>query len=216
MYGIKFSSVNIFNSTGRVNDSNSVRGNGEQATETRQIALFDRIEAGGAIELVISTGKETTLSISGESNILPLITTTVNQGELTIASKGSYQSNERIRVVVTTPHLKELSISGAANVEADIPDGNSLDLDFSGASNAILRGNIKELDLNVSGAGSIDASSLNSESVRADVSGAAAIKVRASNAARVSVSGFASVEVFGSPSARRERVSGTGSVRFRD
>jgi hypothetical protein len=215
MYGIKFSSINIFNSTGRLNDPNSVCGNGEQTTETRQIAPFERIEAGGAIELVITTGKDTSLSISGESNILPLIATTVNQGELTIATKGSYQSNKSIRVMVTTASLKELSISGAGSVVAEIVDGDTLDLDFSGASNAILKGKIRELELDVSGAGSIDATALFSESVRADVSGAASIKVRASAAARVSVSGAASVEVFGSPAIRREKVSGAGSVRFR-
>jgi hypothetical protein len=216
MYGIIFSSVNIFNSTGRVNDSNSMRGNGEQATETRQITPFNRIEAGGAIELVVTTGKDTSLSISGEINILPLIITTVNQGELTITTKGSYQSNKSIRVVVTTANLKELSISGACSVVAEIVDGDTLELDFSGASNAILNGKVKELELDVSGAGSIDATALFSDSVRADVSGAASIKVRASAAARVSVSGAASVEVFGNPAARREKVSGAGSVRFRN
>jgi hypothetical protein len=215
MYGIKFSSVNIFSSTGRVNDSNSVRGNGEQVTQTREIDPFDHIEAGGAIELVITTGKDTSLSISGESNILPLITTTVNQGELTIATKGSYQSNKSIRVVVCTATLKGLSISGAGSVVAEIGDGDTLDLCFSGASSAILKGKVNELVLDVSGAGIIDATALFSESVRADVSGAASIKVHASDAARVSVSGAASVEVFGNPAARREKVSGAGSVRFR-
>lgn len=213
MFGINISSINFIGSSGR--ESNSVRGNSEQVTETRAVGPFDRIEAGGALEIFIAHSKETTLKISGDSNIISLITTTVSDGKLIISAVGSYQTSQGIKVFLTTPNLTGLEISGATNVVVEGLEGEALDLDFSGSANCTLKGGIRKLHLTASGASNIDTKGLQSEDVQVDVSGAASVKVRATTTAQLRVSGAANVEVFGSPATRKEKTSGAGTVRFR-
>ncbi len=69
-------------------------GSGRLLTEDRDIPSFDEIEVSGAISVFVRSGfRETTLSITAEDNILPMIATKVTGTRLIVEAKGSYSSD---------------------------------------------------------------------------------------------------------------------------
>jgi hypothetical protein len=218
MFGIKFSDINFLANHRQSNNGSNAggkRGNEHVIKETREVPHFHRIDAQGAVDLTVAVGEATGIAVIAESNILPLIDTTVRNGTLIISNKGPYQSSFRVSVDVKTPDLAVLSASGAVDVQASVPEGKSLEVDLSGAASIVVSGHVTQLELDVSGAAKVDAQKLISTNLRAKVSGAAKISACAREKSHISVSGAAFVEVFGSPGERKDTVSGVGKVVYR-
>ncbi|WP_193564187.1 GIN domain-containing protein, partial [Escherichia coli] len=64
-----------------------VRGNGKLKTQRRNIQNFDHLEVGGAFNIKVELGKEPSIKIQAEENLLPLIKTNVVDGTLKIETK---------------------------------------------------------------------------------------------------------------------------------
>src|SRR5688572_7889502 len=94
----------------------AVTGSGVAKTEARTVDAFLSIDSGGAWNVEVTNGDKVSVSVSGDDNIVPLITTTVKDGKLTIASsQGSLNTKLPIVVKVAMPMLATLKLSGAGN-----------------------------------------------------------------------------------------------------
>ena len=72
----------------------AVKGNGKMTQEVRKVEDFTSIELGAAIEATVSYGEETTLRVSADENILPLVKTRVHDGRLIV---GIERGGSRLR-----------------------------------------------------------------------------------------------------------------------
>ncbi len=192
-----------------------VRGNGRLKTEVREVEEFNKIEAGGSFSISIIVGKEASIRIKAEENLIPLIRTKIKGNTLVIDSKKNLNPRKEIRIEITTPNLEYLDASGANDIKVEGLSEGDFKLDLSGASNIELFGEIEKFIAELSGAGNIDAKSLIAKDVRVDVSGAASAEVYAKESLDASVSGVGSITYFGNPEKTRTNVSGVGSISRR-
>lgn len=154
-------------------------------TEERQLPSFNAIDAGGALEVILTTGESQKVNVEAEAEIMDKIITEVKNDILYITSKDLKlrKNTEDIKVYVTAVNLHTLTAhgatdingeslieaekfvldaSGASSVKLDL-DVSSLRSKISGASDVILSGRAKEHNIHLSGAGSLKAKSLVTE-----------------------------------------------------
>ena len=189
-----------------------VRGNGRVREESRNISEFTKLSAGGAYSIKVHVGKEASLRISAEENLLPLIRTSVRGNTLVIDSKKSLSPRKEIRILITTPNLTSLSVSGANNIDASGINCDDFEAELSGAGSVDLEGKVNNFRAELSGAGNIDAKNLKANDVSISVSGAASADVYAKESLDASVSGVGSIDYYGDPAKTKTNVSGVGSI----
>lgn len=204
--------------------------------KSRQVGSFEAVDFSGYGELRIVKGGTHDVEINGTPSTVDDVTTQVRGGTLYIEQDDRWfgwleSRSRRIEVVVTTPDIERLSISGAGDVymddfageeftfdlsgagalHADDIDFERLMVEMSGAGAAEVAGSVGKQTIVISGAGAYDARDLESDVASVDMSGAGSAVVWAKRTLEVSLSGAGSVEYYGSPKVAQD-VSGLGSV----
>lgn len=205
---------------GKVNASNfinfsfdrSIRGSGEQVSETRNVDEFKSVSASGIFRVEIVAQKEFSVAVDADKNLLPYIKTEVNNGKLQIYSEKSIKSKEAIRVRVSAPDIERVDASGATRVEVADLKNSSFVVDTSGASKVSVFGETADLNIDISGASNVDAAGLKANKVTVDSSGASRVSVNALNELNVEASGASKVTFTGSPATLNKRISGASKL----
>jgi hypothetical protein len=191
-----------------------VRGSGKAAVETRQVAEFTEVEASGVLHLKLGLQKPRAVALSGDDNLLPLLTTDVSGGRLVIGSKQPLNPKLDLVATVSAPDVTLVRCSGACEVEVTDVKNEKLTLELSGAGSISANGTTKNLVVDVSGAGRATAETLRASNVTARLSGAGEIKVGPADKLDATVSGAGAVTFDGNP-AVTQHVSGAGSVKHK-
>ena len=193
----------------------SVRGDGKASQESRGLSdHFTRVEASGIQGLQIECGQsQEKVQLEGESNILPLIETRVENGVLHIGPKSgeSFSTNQPIQVTLFMDNLHNLELSGSVDGYVRGLHSDRLALELSGSSKVRLEGTARQLDLDMSGASSAAAMGLLVDDVRAEMSGASSAMVAPQRTLEVDGSGASSVAYQGNPSVSKD-LSGAASL----
>jgi hypothetical protein len=189
-----------------------VQGSGVLKTETRPVKGFERIDVSGAVRLEYSAGKETTVEVSTDDNLLPLVVTEVSGDTLKVYVRGSTSTSLGTTVKVSAPQLKGLTVSGASSATLSGLEAKGLRLNVSGASTVTASGTADRLDVDCSGASHVHAKGLTAQTVVVGVSGASGAEVRAVQELDANASGASSVRYAGSPARKKENTSGASSI----
>ncbi len=190
-----------------------VRGSGNIITEKRELSGFKGIHAGGAMQLEITAGKEFSVELEGEDNILPTIKTEVRDGKLFFERRESRTwSRSRVTARITMPELNDLDISGASEATVNNVKTESLKLESSGASRIEVSGEARNIEVEVSGASKLDAESLKSERAKVAASGASKASIFVSEAIDVNASGASRITYSGNPKSVNKDASGASSI----
>ena len=217
MVGVVFSS---FFSFGKVETSNlikfnfsrGVKGSGNVVTEQREVSDFTGIDVGGIFNVEATAGREYSVSVEADDNLLPLIKTEVRRGVLEISTEGRIKSSSKITVRVTAPNIESVEASGVARVDLNGVSNGAIKLKSSGASKVIAAGDANELNVKSSGASKVDAESLRATDATVKTSGASTIRVTVSGRLVASASGAGKVLYGGTPANVEKRTSGAGKV----
>jgi hypothetical protein len=205
-------------------------------TETRAYANtgFDRISAGGGIDVVLSQGA---FAVSAEApeGRLDMIEIEQNGSELKLGRKSEWNwfgRTGRYVVNVTAPAVTAINASGGADVDVRGLQGASLSLDASGGADIDLSnlqvttlsistsgggdidlsGTCQTARINASGGGDVDGERLACADVTAEASGGGDIDVQATAAASGNASSGGDIRFIGSPSKIIEQESSGGDV----
>ena len=190
-----------------------VRGSGNTATEKRDVSGFKGIHAGGAMQLEITVGKEFSVELEGDDNILPTIKTEVRDGKLYFERKeGRIWSRGRVTARITMPELDDLDVSGASTAMASNVKTENLKLETSGASRIEISGEARSIEVEVSGASKLDADNLKTERAKIEASGASKASIFASEAIDVNASGASKIMYSGNPKSVSKDASGASSI----
>ncbi len=213
---------------------NVVSGSGTVVEEVRSATRFDEIRLGGSGRLIIEHSDTFSLTIVGDDNLLPLLTSEVSGWslDLGVQRNTSINPSRAIEYRVTMPNLKAVHLSGSARVEVGPGfEMDEFDLKLSGSSSARvsdysaqqtrvevsgsgdirLAGTSDVLNVNISGAGELDGSALETRSAEIRVSGTGNCAIRVSDSLDVRISGAGNVRYIGDPTVT-EQISGIGSV----
>ncbi len=216
-------------------NGDSITGNGNIRTETRNVKNFSGVKTSGSIDIEISPGDKYSVSVEDDENILPAIVTEVEGGTLNIHYKNNTSINDdHAKVYVKVPSLDKIISSGSANItingvvkndrkievavsgSGDINgglDAPEISASIGGSGNMKLHGRTKDFDARVSGSGNMDCRDLHSENTIIKVSGSGNAHVFASVHIEARVSGSGDIYYGGNPTSPEIHQSGSGSIQ---
>jgi hypothetical protein len=216
-------------------DPTAVSGNGNMQKDIRTLSEFSKISLDVSAEVVVRQGAEYKVVLEAESNILPLIKTDISGPTLEITSTENYEAHKKIRVVITMPDVRKISVQGSGDVEVtDVFSPSSIELEVAGSGNIIgnfisekvstdiagsgditLRGSADKLDIDVAGSGDINAKGLQAKEVNVDIAGSGNAEVFATEELSIDMAGSGSVLYHGNPARIKQDVTGSGHVEKR-
>ncbi|MBV9217651.1 MAG: DUF2807 domain-containing protein [Acidobacteria bacterium] len=188
-----------------------VKGSGNVATDSRSVGEFHGIQVGGVYQMEVTAGKEYSVEVTADDNILPLIRTEVSGGILKISSSEHVSPKNVMKIKVTAPDIDSLDVSGVANVSLTGVKNAALSIDSSGASKVHVDGTTAKLTVDVSGATSIDADGLTAENATVGASGASSVSVNVTGNLKSNASGASKIRYSGTTNVE-SKTTGAGSV----
>ncbi len=191
------------------------RGSGVKATEARTMETFEGIDVGGPFNVDVQVGPATTVTVTGDDNVVPLVVTEVRQGTLHVELGGRVATKLPLRVSIASPTITEVDAAGASRVSVKGVTGEELEVDASGASEVRLEGAVEALDADVSGASVLKASALTATRGEVDASGASSATVHVTSALDAEASGASRIQYSGSPGEVSRDASGSSTIKAR-
>lgn len=170
------------------------KGNGSVTTQEREMAAFDAIKVGCAINLYVSQGDKQMVKVVTDENLQDRIITKVTNGTLSL-SCDNIKDAIKMNVYVTAVNLSKIDASGASKVTGEtLLKSDAFGLYTSGAVKTNLN---------------IETGTFNNET-----SGAASNTIiLAAKTANTEVSGAGFLSLKGSAESHKTQVSGAGSLK---
>jgi hypothetical protein len=150
-----------------------VVGQGAVTSEDRTSSEFQHLSVGGGLRVVVTSGSPLSVTLSAQPNLLPLITTEVDGGQLVVnISSPGISSSQPITLTATVPDLQSMTLSGGANGTLQTTAAD-LGVDVSGGAWLEATGSAANLALSASGGGQARLSALVVQSASITLSGGA-------------------------------------------
>ncbi|UTW55725.1 head GIN domain-containing protein [Kordiimonas sp. SCSIO 12610] len=205
--------------------------------EMRDVADFTNIALQGSMDVIVTVGKEKSVKVIADSDIIDYLETEVKGDRLIIDLEDgrSYRNIKKMQVIVTTPSLEGASLYGSGDMDIKDVKSNKFDFELRGSGDAVLRDfSVKKLDIDLAGSGDIEgdgscdnleidlrgsgdiaARDIKCENVEVNLRGSGDVNVFAEKTAEVNVRGSGDVDVFGDPDTLDSNVRGSGDVNRR-
>lgn len=208
-----------------------IKGSGNVVKQEREVQEFHSVEVGSSFDVHLRMGDRPGLTIVTDDNLQANVISEVNNGVLSIQLDENMRSNE-LKAYITLTKVEGLKFSGACEVtSANTLQGDELELDLSGASQAKLdlnfrdveaelsgaseatiKGTCRNLEVRVSGASDWNSEDADTDDAKIDASGASEVVVVAKESLKVDASGASEVHYIGSPKDVKQNSSGASSV----
>ena len=172
-------------------------GEGPLTSETRPVTGFRRIDASNGIGVTVRFGATTSVEVSAQSNILPIIASTVEGDTLKLRSTSGFTTSAGVGVTVVVPALSAVTLSGGSQGVIEGFAADSLTIALDGGASLTASGTASTITLTASGGAVARLDALTAETVNIQASGGANATVRASREVVGSASGGAHVTVLG-------------------
>jgi hypothetical protein len=192
-----------------------VLGSGKPLKEKRNVGSFNSISTEGAFDIEVVCQIPQEVEISGDDNILPLVSTEVSNNVLHVRSLRNYSSSEPLKLRISVPDLVEIHSSGAGTIEVSGVKNDRFEIDVNGAPTIKASGETKAVKIDANGAGNIDTHKLRAARVEVESKGVSAVEVYAAEQLDVTVSGPSHVIYRGNPVVHKT-VHGPGSVEKKE
>jgi hypothetical protein len=217
------------------NGTPAVQGSGKNASQSRNTGEFTGLALASAADVEVTISDKTSVVIEGDDNLLPYITTEVENGVLTISNQVSYRTQLGIRVYVTTPNLASADVSGSGRISSEKIEAKQFEASIAGSGEINIEGLIAgNVVASVPGSGQLHIKNLKAGSFSGSVDGSGSITaVGTAQTLEVSTAGSgsldladlksrdANVSIAGSGSADvlvtgklEGSVAGSGSIRY--
>lgn len=197
---------------------NSIKGKGGTVTEQRQVSGFNKIALSIDANVIYTQDSIYYVELSGQQNVLEVLTTEVSAGELKIDFSKWVRKHSNITIIIHSPDIRGLNISGSGNIEVNgAVSSVDMDMHISGSGNIVLPSlTTDELEASISGSGNIYINGGAVDNQEVTISGSGDIKcenLMANNsAAKISGSGSITVWVIEQLDAT---ISGSGDIKYK-
>lgn len=179
-----------------------IDGNGQLATESRQVSGITEIVNTTSVDVVFKKADSVSVTITAESNLIKHIVTSAGGGRLEIRTdprNACFDYTIRPLITVTSPQISSLDLTGSGSLEADSLDGSTVEIRSTGSGN-LYAGHIIGDDLLISMSGSGDASILSATCIESDFT----------------LTGSGNLEIGGKAAKGEMRVTGSGDIKSVD
>jgi hypothetical protein len=211
-----------------------IDGSGKIVTENRSVGDFTRIDMAVPAILTVRQGASPSLIIEGDDNLLPLIVTNVQNGDLIISySRPCMRPSSPILIQATMQDIQGLTLLGSGEIDSSgilsvyhldtqlvgsgtmnlSVNATTLNSTITGSGNEQLNGKAATHQIRIPGSGSVHAFGLNTDSTRIEIIGSGNADVNANSALIIQITGSGSVQYTGSVSDIQQSITGSGSVK---
>lgn len=214
-----------------------VSGNRQPGSESRPVEAFSGIVQAGSMDVVYTCSAKRSLRIEGESNLIPYVQTTVENGTLEVKVKDhtDLRTHQALRVYVSGPAVNKLTLAGSGKllVPGFLAPSGHLDLNLAGSGDLhvdslncpgvrlrqagsgdiYVRGDTRDLSLKLVGSGNVHARYLRSEDARSILVGSGNAELYASKSLQSKIIGSGSLTYWGNPASVSNRKLGSGSIQ---
>ncbi|MEC4003195.1 head GIN domain-containing protein [Flavobacterium sp. SUN052] len=213
-----------------------IKGNQNIVSITRTTAAYEKISVAGSFDVKLVAGKEGTIAIKGDENLLEYIKTEINNNTLSVSfEKGKsiqYDYNSSIEITIPIETINQLTFSGSGNLSTtesinseDLVvlisgSGNvkfestttNLKITKSGSGNLNSKGKTTNLEIISSGSGNANLSDLIALNAVATQSGSGNIKLNCTASLKATTIGSGNINYQGKPEKIDKNSTGSGSI----
>lgn len=209
-----------------------VRGSGDVLTESREVSGFNEIMFKGSGRATIEVTGEESLTIEAEDNLLPLLTSEVEDGVLELSAAEAISPTRDIVYTITVSSLEAITVQGSGTVTAPDIEAETFELVVSGSGEISLHGltsdqlwvritgsgdgevsgSTNHLMLDVRGSGDYLGEEMIATTADVDVSGSGNATLNVTDHLEAVVSGSGSIIYHGEPASVDSSISGSGEV----
>ena len=175
-----------------------VRGSGILLTETIQLEQFDRLMLEGVGTARIVMGGESSLEITTDDNMRPLLDIHVEDGNLVIRNKEEIRPSVLL-LLVHTPILHAIDLTGDTSIEVADFSGETFSIGIHGPGRAHVTGLVNQLAVKIMGNGIVQAQELIGKEATIDIQGPGDVTVHTTDRLAVNCEGSGKVRYSGSP-----------------
>lgn len=185
------------------------KGNGKVETRTFVLDDFNKISINGSADVTITQGENQLVKVTGESNILDLLTKKVDDGEWKVGFDKCVKYRKEFSIHVTTPHIEEVEINGSGDIhsegqlicddlEIEINGSGNVAMDvqaqvieskIKGSGDIQLTGTTGRHDISIKGSGSVSSIGLSSTKCDVEIKGSGDVTVNVSDQLKGSIYG---------------------------
>lgn len=230
---LSFLFITTLLSSCNVNIFNRISGNRNVVTENRKANEdFTKIKVSTGLDLYITQGAKTKITVEADENLQDIIMTEVSDGVLKIYSEKNIWKAKSRKIYVTLKNLEDITATSGADVYsketlkvedikvsatsgADIRitlDANSVKSSATSGSDIEITGVTNNHTSNATSGASIDAYDLKSKTATVKVSSGADINIYASERITAKASSGGDIDFKGSPKKVIKKSSSGGSV----
>ena len=200
--------------------SNRTKGSGVVKDVSRPVEKFSRLMLALPATVTIVQAPTESLTISTDDNLLPLMSTRVENDELIIEADKNrgFSTKEGIKIRLTVKSLNGIKISGSGDVIGDQLQSDKFDILIAGSGDVKFKSiRADQFTIGIKGSGDVAIDALTSKSVDASIHGSGDIKLPSLQAAQVNISVNGSGDVFAAGNAEKVdiEIMGSGDVRTR-
>lgn len=190
-----------------------LNGSGVRATEKRTLAEISSVDLHISADVNISFGKEQSVTVAGDDNLLSVIKTYVHNGKLVIDSSESYSTSLGITLdLVLVKPLERISVDGSGDIDIKEMSSEEFSVDIDGSGSIRATGNVNKLGIFVYGSGSVKFFDLIANDVFAKLDGSGDINVTANSTLNAEIDGSGDIRYKGSCKVVNSEVSGSGAI----
>ncbi|MGB5105884.1 MAG: head GIN domain-containing protein [Candidatus Zixiibacteriota bacterium] len=197
------------------NNSSIVKGSGDLITQTRTTGAFTRIETNLGIDLKVEVGKEQSIAITFDDNLIGFIRTDADARTLTIDSDESFSTRNDVQVVVTVPQLELVNSQGSGTIDIVNISSKRFRAIISGSGELTATGKTEQLEIEINGSGDVRTDELAAREVTVVINGSGSAEVNALEMLEGEINGSGDILYVGKPENIHSSVNGSGSIRKR-
>lgn len=214
-------------------EKEKLKGDGVPKGETRVLPPFHGLSVSCHCSVLLEKGREQSLSIEGDQNLLPHIKTDVSKdGALVVSSDVCFRSMMGIRIRLMMTDVTTLSLSGAAksrnetSFETDFLNlfvngsgkmnlkikAKTITTTIAGSGKIDIEGEAENCQLIVSGSGKYDASELSAAEYQVTIKGSGKCRIKVLEKLHAAISGSGKLYYKGNPQVLQSNISGSGRI----
>jgi hypothetical protein len=191
----------------------TVKGSGAVASEDRTTVDFRHVSVGAGMKVVVGTGGTLAVSLAAQPNLLKLITTDVQDGQLVVkAAAPGITSSEPITLTISVPVLESISLSAGATGTIEVV-GGSLSVDVSAGATIKGIGTLDNLKLTASSAGTASLAEVTAAAATVTLTGGSLAEMHVTGAVTGTADAGSTLKLTAKPASMDVKTSGGATVQ---
>lgn len=189
-----------------------VPGSGDATTEDRTGANFRAVSVGAGINVVIAIGPATSVKLTAQPNLLPLIRTAVTNDQLVVTVDApGFSTQKTVTLNVTVPRLDSVSLGEGATGTLEVA-GDALGISLSGGATVRAIGTVTQLSLTAASGGQAQLEELAATNVTVTMSGGSQATLNVTGALGGTAADGSTIHLTAKPGTQNVKTSGGAIV----